>query len=178
MARSYDAAASSSDEDHRRPDIVCVWGGVRYIIDITIAWSTDTGGVEWRDVGFDADKRAASKDASYAKSLERERRGGVGWFESVRLHEADVFVPLAYEANGTWGTRARAFFEDVLRIAGSEGSRSADLYHWSAMTFGGHWRRRVAVVLGRGRVTCLRRSADRGFGGNDAPSAEVAPDSL
>lgn len=26
-------------------DIVCVWGGVRYIIDITIAWSTDTGGV-------------------------------------------------------------------------------------------------------------------------------------
>ena len=99
-------------------------------------------------------------------------------FESVRLHEADVFVPLAYEANGTWGTRARAFFEDVLRIAGTEGSRSADLYHWSAMTFGGHWRRRVAVVLGRGRVTCLRRSADRGFGGNDAPSAEVAPDSL
>ncbi len=110
--------------------------------------------------------------------MERERRGGVGWFESVRLHEADVFVPLAYEANGTWGTRAQAFFEDVIRIAGSEGSRSADLYHWSAMTFGGHWRRRVAVVLGRGRVTCLRRSADRGFGGNDAPSAEVAPDSL
>ena len=71
------------------------------------------------------------------------------------------------------------YCSDVLRIAGSEGEIfSADLYHWSAMTFGGHWRRRVAVVLGRGRVTCLRRSADRGFGGNDAPSAEVAPDSL
>ena len=79
------------------------WGGVRYIIDITIAWSTDTGGVEWRDVGFDADKRAASKDASYAKSLERERRGGVGWFESVRLSEADVFVPLAYDGSYTKG---------------------------------------------------------------------------
>ena len=96
----------------------------------------------------------------------------------MRLHEADVFVPLAYEANGTWGTRARGFFEDVLRIAGTEGSRSADQYHWSAMTFGGHWRRRLAVVLGRGRVTCLRRSADKGYGGNDASSAGVAPDSL
>ena len=39
-------------------------------------------------------------------------------------------------------------------------------------------KRRLAVVLGRGRVTCLRRSADKGYGGNDASSAEVAPDSL
>ena len=34
--RSFDAAATDDDKDHRRPDIVCVWGGVRYIIDVTM----------------------------------------------------------------------------------------------------------------------------------------------
>ena len=48
----------------------------------------------------------------------------------------------------------------------------------AAMTYGRHWRHRVAVILGRGRVTCLRRSADKGFGGSDVFTAEVAPDSL
>ena len=66
----------------------------------------------------------------------------------------------------------------VCEIAGTEGTRSADCYHWSAMTYGRHWRHRVAVILGRGRVTCLRRSADKGFGGSDVFTAEVAPDSL
>ena len=42
---------------------------------------------------------------------------------------------------------------------------------------GEHWRL-VAVELGRGRVLCLRRAADRGYGGNTVPSAETAPDSL
>ena len=27
--RSFDAAATADDKDHRRPDIVCVWGGVQ-----------------------------------------------------------------------------------------------------------------------------------------------------
>ena len=43
------------------------------------------------------------------------------------------------------------------------------------MTFGGHWRRRVAVEIGRGRVNCLGRSADPGYEGNSNPSAETAP---
>ena len=85
---------------------------------------------------------------------------------------------LAYESNGEWGTRAKEFFKLVCEIAGTEGTRSADCYHWSAMTYGRHWRHRVAVILGRGRVTCLRRSADKGFGGSDVFTAEVAPDSL
>eukprot|EP01046_Picozoa_sp_COSAG06_P005976 COSAG06_NODE_274_length_18646_cov_21.468539_8_plen_108_part_00 len=37
---------------------------------------------------------------------------------------------------------------------------------------------RMAVILGRGRVTCLRRSADKGFGGSDVFTAEVAQGSL
>ena len=45
----------------------------------------------------------------------------------------------------------------------------------SAMTFGGHWRRRVAVEIGRGRVNCLGRSADPGYKGNRRSSAETAP---
>ena len=40
---------------------------------------------------------------------------------------------------------------------------------------GGHWRRRVAVEIGRGRVNCLGRSADPGYKGNSNPSAETAP---
>ena len=35
--RDFDAGATSADKDHRRPDIVCYFGGVRYIIDLTIA---------------------------------------------------------------------------------------------------------------------------------------------
>ena len=77
-----------------------------------------------------------------------------------------------------WGTAARSFFKFVVKCAGSEGTRAAELYHWSAMTFGEHWRRLVAVELGRGRLSCLRRAADRGYGGNSVPSAETAPDSL
>ena len=85
---------------------------------------------------------------------------------------------LAYEMNGTWGADADKFFRFVVECAGTEGTRAAELYHWSAMTFGEHWRRLVAVELGRGRVLCLRRAADRGYGGNSVPSAETAPDSL
>ena len=43
------------------------------------------------------------------------------------------------------------------------------------MTFGGHWRRRVAVEIGRGRVNCLGRSADPGYKGDSGSSAETAP---
>ena len=89
-----------------------------------------------------------------------------------------VIVPLAYEACGSWGQHAMDFFNFVKRCAGSEGTRAAELYHWSAMTFGGHWRRRMAVEIGRGRVACLRRSGDRGFEGNSSSEAETAFDSM
>ena len=44
-ARDFDAGATSADKDHRRPDIVCNFGGVRYIIDLTIAWASAAGAV-------------------------------------------------------------------------------------------------------------------------------------
>ena len=177
-ARDFDAGATSADKDHRRPDIVCNFGGVRYIIDLTIAWASAAGAVEWRHVGWDADQRAKAKRKSYEEAMERERQGQAGWFPELRLQSTDQFVPLAYEMNGTWGADADKFFRFVVECAGNEGTRAAELYHWSAMTFGEHWRRLVAVELGRGRVLCLRRAADRGYGGNTVPSAETAPDSL
>ena len=134
--------------------------------------------MEWRDVGWDADERAKAKRKSYEEAMERERQGQAGWFPELRLQSTDQFVPLAYEMNGTWGADADKFFRFVVECAGTEGTRAAELYHWSAMTFGEHWRRLVAVELGRGRLSCLRRAADRGYGGNSVPSAETAPDSL
>ena len=156
----------------------CVWGGVRYIIDITIAWASEMGAMEWRDVGHDADKAARAKDKSYEKALKREAEGGHGWLQNMRGREIDRFIPIAYEMCGTWGTAARSFFKFVVKCAGAEGTRAAELYHWSAMTFGGHWRRRVAVEIGRGRVNCLGRSADPGYKGDSGSSAETAPYAL
>ena len=46
------------------------------------------------------------------------------------------------------------------------------------MTFGGHWRRTVAVEIGRGRVNCLGRSADPGGYKDRRSSAETAPYAL
>ena len=77
--RSWDAEAPRSDKNRRRPDIVCIWGGVRYVIDITIAWKTAVGHVTERDVGHDADKKAADKERKYKAAMKRQLRGLPGW---------------------------------------------------------------------------------------------------
>ena len=107
------------------------------------------------------DKKAADKERKYKAAMKRQLRGLPGWLANVRLEEVDQFVPLAYEACRSWGQHAVDFFNFVKRCAGTEGTRAAELYHWSAMAFGGHWRRRMAVEIGRGRVACLRRSPVR-----------------
>ena len=39
---------------------------------MTIAWASEMGPVEWRDVGHDADKAARAKETSYEEALARE----------------------------------------------------------------------------------------------------------
>jgi hypothetical protein len=97
------------------------WGGVRYILDITIAWAPDVGAAEWRPVAYDADEKGKGKDRAYQAAMRREMEGGEGWFESMRCARTDHFIPLAYESNGEWGTRAKEFFKLVCEIAGTEG---------------------------------------------------------
>ena len=41
--------------------------------------------------------------------------------------------------------------------------------HWSAMTWGGHWRQRIGVEIFKGVARCVERAASRGrVGGGSA----------
>jgi hypothetical protein len=51
------------------------------------------------------------------------------------------FVPLSFETSGTWGLGMRELFAEGCKLVGRQ--RSADLFHWSAIEFMGHWRRRA-----------------------------------
>ena len=43
--------------------------------------------------------------------------------------------------------------EDVEKVAGEQSS--ADLYHWSTMMWGEHWRQQLSLELARGQVDLM-----------------------
>jgi len=136
---------------HRRPDIVCrhPYSGRVYVLDTTIAWrGMANAGLAYAEPGWAAAKAEARKNAAYAAALERQ---------AERFGNGERFVPLAFEISGTWGVGMRELFAEGCKLAGRQ--RSADLFHWSAMEFMGHWRQRLSVALGRGRARCLEAAA-------------------
>ena len=84
----------------------------------------------------------ARKSVAYATALERHVE---------RCGDGERFVPLSFEISGTWGVEMRELFAEGCKLARRH--RSADLFHWSAIEFMGHWRQRLSsVALGRGRA--------------------------
>ena len=75
--------------------------------------------------------------------------------EAGLVPETHQFVPLGFEAGGGFGPATLRFLQDVEQVAGAQAS--ADLYHWSAMMWGEHWRQRLSLGLARGRQTSCSR---------------------
>eukprot|EP01051_Picozoa_sp_SAG22_P019401 SAG22_NODE_3566_length_1633_cov_1.734416_1_plen_115_part_00 len=90
------------------------------------------------------------------------------------VHE---FVPLGFEAGfEAFGPATLDFLAMVGKVASSQSS--ADLYHWSAMVWGEHWRQRLSLGLARGQASlaleavAAARSSSAGSRGRKA-SAEL-----
>jgi hypothetical protein len=101
---------------------------------------------------------------------------GGDWTQVETTH---VFVPLGFEARtGAFGPRTRTFLREVVEVA--DATSSADLYHWCAMVWGGHWEQRLGVMLAQGEASLVlgavasARANAEGFSGRKA-SPEWSP---
>ena len=98
--------------------------------------------------------------------------------EAWLVHETHRFVPLGFEAGGAFGPSTLGFLQEVEKVASAQSS--ADLYHWSAMMWGEHWRQRLSLGLARGQADLVlsavetARSSSTGAKGRKA-SAEWSP---
>ena len=85
---------------------------------------------------------------------------------------AHRFVPLGFEAGGAFGASTLNFLAEVEKKAGAQSS--ADLYHWSAMVWGEHWRQRLGMGLAQGQARLVlgavaaARSSSEGARGRKA----------
>ena len=155
----------TKEDGHCRPDIVCRHPetGVWWVIDVTVAWKAI-----WRSAVGTASAAAAlatDKRAKYDEALRRVR---------VRPGQRTVkFWPLALECNGAWGADMEELFDECVRMRPRR--RGAELYHWSAMEFGKHWRQRIGVAVGRGRAMCASAAARTGSSTSSAGAAESSP---
>ena len=80
---------------------------------------------------------------------------GASWDEAIERRMAmsanDVkFVPFSIEAGGVWGPAAQGFFNECLKLAGSD--RNVDLYHWSSAKFSSTWYDTLSVLVAKGRA--------------------------
>ena len=115
-----------------------------------------------------ADGKARGKWKSYDASLESQAAGGLGWLCEGQSKSTDEFVPFAFEVGGALGTEAEAFMREAGRVAEYCRKGQGDLQHWSAMSWGGHWRQRIGVEIVRGLARCVERAATGGWSGGQA----------
>ena len=127
--REWDADAEGSDElddeDHRRPDIICLHPltGMRYVLDNTLAWRALSGrGVEYDATGKFSKAAETRKEKAYKKAKAREE---ARWRRKIR------FIPLAFEISGGWGEKMARFFDECVKL--KKRRRSAERYHWCAI---------------------------------------------
>jgi hypothetical protein len=180
-AQWWDIAATAEDADHRRPDIVCKHpaSSQRFVLDVVCWWGASAGhgargGAKmatkrerWKrrryrramwaklELGMTADEAVA-----WAESAAEDPRATAAAMDAAVEAAGHTFVPLGFEANGSWGQQSLDFFGDVVEQAGF--NSSAELYHWCAMVFGAHWRQRIGVALARGQAALVSSAVDKG----------------
>ena len=117
-----------------------------------------------------AEKLAAGKRNKYARAMKREmERTG---------RERIKFWPLAFEATGGWGKDMELFFK-LCTNAVTRTRGKAELWHWSAMDFGKHWKQLMGVTIGRGRAECATAAVRAGRSATSAGAvAEYSPYSV
>ena len=69
------------------------------------------------------------------------------------MSQTHQFVPLGFEAGGGFGPATLQFLQEIETVASQQSS--ADLYHWSAMMWGEHWRQRLSLELARGQASLV-----------------------
>ena len=77
-------------------------------------------------------------------------------------------MPFAFEIGGALGTEAEDFMREAVKVAEFCRRGQGDLQHWSAMSWGGHWRQRIGVEIVRGLARCVERAATGGQTGGQA----------
>ena len=135
------------------------------------AWSFVDGGGRgaWREPGSGANAKAGFKWRSYKGALKRQEDGGIGWLAASKSRPQDEFVPFAFEVGGALGDEAEGFLRECAAVADHCRRGVGDLMHWSAMTWGGHWRQRIGVEIFKGVARCVERAASGGrVGGGSA----------
>ena len=115
-----------------------------------------------------ADAKATRKWSSYDASLTSQAAGGRGWLCEGGSKSTDEFVPFAFEIGGALGTEAEDFMREAVKVAEFCRRGQGDLQHWSAMSWGGHWRQRIGVEIVRGLARCVERAATGGRTGGQA----------
>ena len=146
----------------RRPDVTAFnpRNRRRYVIDVVGAWKEIASIAQgWKQDGAGARSSEQAKWRSYTEALKEQAKGGHGWLCGSASVQTDKFVPFAFEIGGALGVEAEDFMTEVVRVAEYTRKGRGDLEHWSAMSWGGHWRQRIAVEIVRGLARCVERSA-------------------
>ncbi len=80
----------------------------------------------------------------------------------IRSHAPRLRAVIHLEVGGALGDESEDFLREAAKVAEHCRRGVGDLTHWSAMTWGGHWRQRIGVEIARGLARCIERAATGG----------------